>query len=127
MSKSNYRKTIVTEEVTKRINPRNTRIVNLYLKKLQEKNISHSIVKRKSDFVIFLCWNVKYNDNLLIPTFRKTQVNNFLSWGVQECGWSSSRVNAMKSLLNTLFDFVVDFLHDEYPTFHNPIERKSKS
>lgn len=120
-------KTIVTEEIVKRINPRNLRIVNLYIKKLQEKNISNSIVKRKSDFLIFLCWNALYNDNLLLPTFRKTQVNNFLLWGQRECNWSESRIKSMRSLLKTLFDFIVDFLDDEYPNFHNPIERiKSK-
>ena len=116
-------KTIVNEETMKRINPRNLRIVNLYIKKLQEKNISNSIVKRKSDFLIFLCWNAMYNDNLLLPTFRKTQVHNFLTWGAQNCGWSESRIKSMRSLLKTLFDFIVDFLYDEYPNFHNPIER----
>ena len=71
MPRKTYRKIIVTDEVLSKINKENNRIVERYLRNFDTKRSDKSVVVKRSDYNIFLCWNYLYNDNKPIPEIKK--------------------------------------------------------
>ena len=126
MPRQTYRNVIVTDEILEKINPVNLKIVNRYLRNFDTKRSDKSVVVKRSDYNIFLCWNYLYNDNVAIPDIKKSELLDFFDFGVNELGWGSSRFASMHSSLRTLFNYITNFLDDEYPNFRSYIDRIEK-
>ena len=71
MARKTYRKLIVTDEVLEKLNKENVRIVERYLRNFDTKRSDKSVVVKRSDFNIFLCWNCLYNENKPIYEIKK--------------------------------------------------------
>lgn len=126
MPRKTYRKVIVTEEVLAKINKENIRIVERYLRNFDTKRSDKSVIVKRSDYNIFLCWNYLYNDNKLIPEIKKYELMDYFDFGVNELGWGTSRFNSMHSSLNTLFNFIENFMDEDYVGFKNNMSKIEK-
>lgn len=126
MPRKTYRKIIVTEETLAKVNKENLHIVERYLKNFDTKRSDKSVVVKRSDFNIFLCWNCLYNENKIIPDIKKYELMDFFDFGVNELGWGTSRFNSMHSSLNTLFSFIENFMDEKYPNFRNNMSKIEK-
>ena len=130
LPRKTYRNVIVSDEILEKVNPENMKIVNRYLRNFDTKRSDKSVVVKRSDFNIFLCWNYLYNDNKLITDIKKIELLDYFDFGVTELGWGTARFNSMHSSLNTLFNYIVNFLDEIYPQFHNymgSIEKPKKT
>lgn len=126
MPRKTYRKVIVTDEILEKVNPVNKKIVNRYLKNFDTKRSDKSVVVKRSDYNIFLCWLYLYCDNKAMTDITKGELLDFFDFGVNDLGWGSSRFASMHSSLRTLFNYIVNFLDDEYKDFKNYIDRIEK-
>lgn len=126
MPRKTYRKVIVTEEILAKINKENQKIVDRYLRNFDTKRSDKSVIVKRSDYNIFLCWNYLYNDNKPIPQIKKYELMDFFDFGVNELGWGTSRFNSMHSSLNTLFNFIENFMDEDYVGFKNQMSKIEK-
>ena len=126
MPRKTYRKVIVTDEILAKINKENIRIVERYLRNFDTKRSDKSVIVKRSDYNIFLCWNYLYNDNKLIPEIKKYELMDYFDFGVNELGWGTSRFNSMHSSLNTLFNFIENFMDEDYIGFKNNMSKIEK-
>lgn len=121
------KKVVITDpEVEAKINPENKRIVDRYLRNFDTKRSDKSVIVKRSDYNIFLCWNVLYNDNKCIAEIKKYELMDFFDFGVNTLGWGTSRFHSMHSSLSTLFNFITNFLDEDYPNFVNHISKIEK-
>lgn len=126
MARRTLRNIIVTEDNLKQVLPENMKIVNRYLKNFDTKRSDKSTVVKRSDYNIFLCWNLLYNDNKLITDIKKIELLDYFDFGVTELGWGTARYNSMHSSLRTLFHYVETFMDDTYPLFRNQMDKIEK-
>lgn len=126
MPRKTYRKVIVTEEILAKINKENQKIVDRYLRNFDTKRSDKSVIVKRSDYNIFLCWNYLYNDNKPIPQIKKYELMDFFDFGVNELGWGTSRFSSMHSSLNTLFNFIENFMDEDYVGFKNQMSKIEK-
>ena len=126
MPRKTYRKVIVTDEVLAKVNKENIRIVERYLRNFDTKRSDKSVIVKRSDYNIFLCWNYLYNDNKPIPEIKKYELMDYFDFGVNELGWGTSRFNSMHSSLNTLFNFIENFMDEDYVGFKNNMSKIEK-
>lgn len=126
MGRKTKRVIITSPEVEAKINPENKKIVERYLRNFDTKRSDKSVVVKRSDLNIFLCWNCLYNDNKCIADLKKYELMDFFDFGVNTLGWGSARFHSVHSALSTLFNFIVNFLDEDYPNFVNHINKIEK-
>lgn len=126
MGRKTKKVVITSPEIEAKINPENKKIVERYLRNFDTKRSDKSVVVKRSDYNIFLCWNYLYNDNKCIADLKKYELMDFFDFGVNVLGWGTSRFHSMHSALSTLFNFMVNFLDEDYPNFINHINKIEK-
>lgn len=126
MGRKTNRVIITSPEIEAKINPENKKIVDRYLRNFDTKRSDKSVVVKRSDYNIFLCWNYLYNDNKCIADLKKYELMDFFDFGVNKLEWGTSRFHSMHSSLSTLFNFMVNFLDEDYPNFVNHINKIEK-
>ena len=126
MPRRTFRNIITSPETLAKVLPENRKIVERYMKNFDTKRSDKSVHVRESDLDIFLCWNCLYNENKLITEIKKYELMDFFDYGVKEMQWGTSRFYSMHSALSTLFDFIVNFLDDDYPRFVNNMGKIEK-
>ena len=62
MGRTTFKKKITSPELISQINPKNVKLINLFLKEKDRKCSDATIKVYKSNLEIFFCWNVLYND-----------------------------------------------------------------
>ena len=126
MSRETYRNKITSDELILQINPKNTNLINKFLKNFNTKRADKSVVVYRSNFNIFFCWNAKYNENKFFIDIRKSEFSDFFDFAVIELKWSPNRYANMWSSLNSLSNFIENILDEEYPTFRNQVKKIEK-
>ena len=123
MGRTTYRKIITDDETIGKINPKNQRLVNRFLRNFNTKRSDVSVNVYRSNFNIFFCWNVLYNDNKFFVDIRKSEFADFFDYAVEELRWSPSRYSNVWSSLNSLSNFIENLLDDDYPDYKNQVKK----
>lgn len=120
------KKIITSEELTKQINPKNTKLVNRFLQNFKTKRSGRSAKSYLSNYNIFFTWNLLNNDNKFFIDIKKMEMMDFFDYGVNELHWSPNRYAQVWSSLSSLSNFIENMLDEEYPLFRNVVKRIEK-
>lgn len=126
MSRQTFKKKITSEELINKINPQSKKLVDRFLKNFETKRSATSTKVYRSNFMIFLCWNVENNDNKAFTEIKKLDFMDFFDYASTELQWSPSRYAQMWSTLNSLGTFIENILDEEYPDFRNQVKKIEK-
>lgn len=121
MGRETFKKQFTTPEIISQINPKNIKLMNLYLKDKSRKCSDATMKVYKSNLNIFFCWNVIYNDNKYYPEIKKIEISEFFDFLVNELKIQGKRFSHYRSVLSTLSDIVIKYYDEDYPTFKNII------
>jgi len=114
-----FRKKITTPERIEKINPDNSWMVEKYLKNFATKRSPNSVTAYQSNFNIFFCWNLLYNDNKLFTKIKKFEMQEFFDFALTDLKWKSNRYLQVYSSLSELSKFLERFYDEKYPDFRN--------
>jgi len=118
-ARETYFKKITSPELIEKINPVNKKFVDKYLRNFATKRSPRSVKAYKSNFNIFFCWNILYNDNADFTDVRKMEMQDFFDFGLTELKWSPNRYAQVHSSLSELSKFIEKFYDEQYPTYRN--------
>ena len=121
MARKTFRKVITSKELIEKINPKNKKLAELFLKDKNRKCSDATIKNYTSDLNIFFCWVVDNAENKFFPDIKKFEFSDFFSFCVDELKWSGKRFARMRSTLSSLSECVIKYYDEEYPTFRNVI------
>lgn len=106
---------ITTPEKVKQINPKNMELQKDFLDHLSSLGRAEStIFQYEHNLMVFWMWNLEYNNNKFFVDLKKRELAKFQSHTINEWGWSSKRVRAVKSTLSRLGKYIEDILDDEF-------------
>lgn len=123
MSRKTFRKIITSPELIEKINPKNKKLMQMFLKYKNAKCSDKTMESYKSDLNIYFCYNVVENDNKFYIETKKIELSNFFDYGLLELKWSGNRYLRMRSLMNSFSDFIVDYLDEDFPNYKNLINK----
>lgn len=123
MARKTFQKKITSEEILSKINPKNKRLIERFLKFKNAKCSDGTIEGYRSDLNIFFSYNYLYNDNKFFIDIKKIELAEFFDYGITELKWGGNRYCRMRSLLKSFSDFICDFLDEDYPNFKNLIDK----
>jgi len=127
MARKTFRKIITSEENTAKINPENMSLVEQFIKDKSIRTSTKTLVVYESNMLMFLTWNLLYNENKHFTEIKKLEFSNFFSYAAEELQLGSSRLNNIRSTLSSLSNFIEKFFDEEYPDFRNVILRVIES
>lgn len=121
MPRKTFKKIITSPELIEQINPKNKKLIELFLKDKTRKCSAKTIENYHSDLNIFFCWVIENAENKFYPDIKKFEISDFFSFTTEEDGlrWSGKRFARMRSVLSSLSDCVIKFYDDDYPLFRN--------
>ena len=123
MGRKTFRKVITSDELLSKINRKNIRLMESFLKHKNAKCTDKTIIGYRSDLNIFFCYNYMYNDDKFFINIKKLELAEFFDYGLLELKWSGNRYARMRSLISSFSDFICDYLDDDYPDFRNLINK----
>lgn len=130
MAKSNgretFRKVITSPELTAQINPKNMKFVERFLKNFATKRSPKSVTVYRSNLIIFLTWNLLYNENKLFMDVRKIELADFFDYCVTELKWNANRYHQMHSSLSSFSAWIENYFDEDYPMFRNLLPKIEK-
>ena len=121
-----YRNVITSDELTKQINPKNTQLVDRFLKNFATKRSPLSVKNYRSDYNIFFTWNLLYNDNEEFVKIKKYEMLDFFDFCCTELKWGSARYARMHSALCSFSDWIENVYDEKYPEFRNVVKKIEK-
>lgn len=121
MGRKTYRKIITSPEILEKINPKNKKLAERFLKEKKTRSSKGTVDGYESDLNIFFTWNYLNNDDKFFIDLKKLELADFFGYCVDELQWGSSRFARMRSCLSSLSDHVEKFYDDDYPLFKNII------
>ena len=86
-----FRKIITSQELTAQINKDNIKLVERFLKNFATKRSPKSVTVYRSNLIMFLTWNLLYNENKLFTDIRKIEFADFFDFCVAELRWNANR------------------------------------
>jgi integrase len=126
MPRKTFKKIITSPELIEQINIENKKLVSKFLKNFNTKRSNGSVKSYTSNFNIFFCWNILYNDNKEFVKIRKSELIEFFDFGATELRWSPNRYSQVWSSLSSLSNFIENILDDDYPDFRNIVKKIEK-
>jgi site-specific recombinase XerD len=121
MARKTFKQKIVTDELIEKINSKNRKLMDAFLKEKNTRSSDTTIEAYRSDLYIFFCYNVLYNENKFFIDIKKLEFADFFSYVTSELQWKSARFSRMRACLSSLSQFIEKFYDDEYPMFKNTI------
>lgn len=121
-----FKNIITSEDIISKINPKNKKIVDRYIKNFDTKHSDGSTKVAISNFNIFFCWNFVNNENKFFCDIKKSEMMDFFDYGITEMKWGSSRYSNVWSSLNQLSLFIENILDDDFPDFRNIVKKIEK-
>ena len=121
-----FRKVITSDELIEKINLKNKMLVDRFLKNFATKRSPKSVTVYKSNLMIFMCWNVEFNDNIFFIDFKKYMLLDFFDYCCTELKWSSARYSQMHSCLSSFSTFIEDIYDEQYKGFRNLLPKIEK-
>ncbi|MCP3925535.1 MAG: site-specific integrase [Desulfobacterales bacterium] len=119
MARKTFRKIITSPEIIEKINSKNKKLINQFLRKKNAQCSDVTIVNYQSDLNIYFCYNYLYNDNKFFIDTKKIELAEFFDYGLLDLKWSGNRYSRMRSLMSSFSDFIEDYLDEDYPEFKN--------
>ncbi len=126
MARSTFKKVITSPELIEKINPVNKKLVRRFLKNFDTRRSDASTKVYTSNFNIFFCWNVIYNDNKSFLDIKKSEMMDFFDFTLTDLKWGSARYSNEWSSLNQLALFIENILDDDYPDYKNVVKKIEK-
>jgi integrase len=130
MAKNNgretFRKVITSPELTAQINQKNMKLVERFLKNFATKRSPKSVTVYRSNLIMFLTWNLLYNENKLFTDIRKIELADFFDFCVTELKWNANRFHQMHSSLSSFSAWIENYFDDDYPMFRNLLPKIEK-
>lgn len=127
MARSTYRQIITSPENWAKVNEKNIKLMNMFLKEKNTRASDTTIEGYRSDLSIFFTWNLLENDNKFYIDIKKMEFAEFFSYCVTELKWGSAKFSRTKSCLSSLGIFIERLLDDQYPEFRNIINKSIES
>lgn len=121
MTRKTYKKIIVTNELLEKINIKNKKLVEAFLKEKNTRASDTTIEAYRSDLNIFFCWNIMQNENKFFVDIKKLEFAEFFSFATNELKWGSARFGRCRATLSSLSQFIEKFYDEDYPNFRNVI------
>lgn len=121
MGRQTFKKKITNEDTIAKVNPKNIKLGERFLRQKSTKCSKTTINNYRSDLNIFWCWNFANNDDTFFTDIAKFEFADFFAYGVGELKWGSERYKRMRSVLSSLSDFIETYFDKEYPEFRNVI------
>lgn len=124
-----FRKVITSPELTAQINKDNIKLMERFLKNFATKRSPKSVTVYRSNLIIFLTWNLLYNENKLFTDIRKIEYADFFDFCVSELRWNANRYHQCHSSLSSFSAWIENYFDEDYPQFRNllpKIEKPSK-
>ena len=124
-----FRKVITSPELTAQINKDNIKLMERFLKNFATKRSPKSVTVYRSNLIIFLTWNLLYNENKLFTDIRKSEYADFFDFCVSELRWNANRYHQCHSSLSSFSAWIENYFDEDYPQFRNllpKIEKPSK-
>ena len=124
-----FRKVITSPELTAQINKDNIKLMERFLKNFATKRSPKSVTVYRSNLIIFLTWNLLYNENKLFTDIRKIEYADFFDFCVSELRWNANRYHQCRSSLSSFSAWIENYFDEDYPQFRNllpKIEKPSK-
>lgn len=124
-----FRKVITSPELTAQINKDNIKLMERFLKNFATKRSPKSVTVYRSNLIIFLTWNLLYNENKLFTDIRKIEYADFFDFCVSELHWNANRYHQCHSSLSSFSAWIENYFDEDYPQFRNllpKIEKPSK-
>lgn len=123
MSRKTFRKVITSKEAIEKINPKNKKLIEMFLRNKNAKCSDKTIQNYRSDLNIFFCYNLYNNENKFFIDIKKIEMADFFDYGLLELKWSGNRYARIRSLMNSFSTFIENFLDEDYPNFKNIVEK----
>ena len=124
MPRKTEQHTIVTPELWDKVSNENKELMNEFIEYCKSTNKSTKTVDGYlNDIMIFLTWNLQYNNNKFFVDFTKRDVIKYQGWMVNTQKLSSARVRRLKSAISSMSNFIEAIMDDLYPNFR-PIINK---
>lgn len=127
MPRDTFSKRITSDELTSQINPENLKLIERFLKEKNIRTSEKTIKVYRSNMVIFMTWNLLYNENKSFLNIKKIEFSDFFSFCVDEMKLGSARLNNLRSVLSSLSIFIEKFMDESNPTFRNVILKTIES
>ena len=124
-----FRKVITSPELTAQINKDNIKLMERFLKNFATNRSPKSVTVYRSNLIIFLTWNLLYNENKLFTDIRKIEYADFFDFCVSELRWNANRYHQCHSSLSSFSAWIENYFDEDYPQFRNllpKIEKPSK-
>lgn len=112
---------IVTDELLAKVDPRNKKLQEQFLKIKGTTSSEITIKNYSSDLDIFFCWNVLENDNKFFVDIRKLDFSNFFVFATETLQWKSARFGRERATLSSFSNFIEKYYDEDYPKFRNVI------
>jgi integrase len=111
----------VTNEKWNSINKSNREIVEEFLK--QSSNLSdYTLRQYESGLKIFFIWIADNKENKNFWEIKPRDFLHYQNWLIER-GLSSSAIRFKRSAVSTLNNYITVYYSDEYPTFHNYVNK----
>lgn len=128
MARETFRKIITTPEKIEQIEPNNKKLVDRFLRYMSQMRSEGTIKTYRSNFNIFFCWNLDYNDNKPFEQIKKLEMQDFFIFCSEELRYSPNRYSQMHSSLSSLSTYIENQLDelDRYANFRNIVPKIDK-
>lgn len=121
-----YRKIITSPEIIAQINPKNTMLMEKFLKNFATRRSPKSVVVYRSNLKMFFCYCVTELDNKFYIDLKKYDLMEFFDYCVTELKWHSNRFHEMHSCLSSFSTWIENYYDDQYPMFRNLLPKIEK-
>ena len=128
MARKTFRKVITTPEKIEMIESSNKKLVERFLRYMSQTKSEGTIKVYKSNFDIFFCWNLDYNDNKPFEKIKKIEMQDFFAFCTEELQYSPNRFAQMHSSLSSLSTYIENQLDEieRYENFRNIVTKIEK-
>ena len=109
MARKTFRKVITSPENIEKIESSNKKLVERFLRYMSQTKSEGTIKVYKSNFNIFFCWNLEYNDNKPFETIKKIEMQDFFIF--------SSDIKMLENQLDEI---------ERYENFRNIVQKIEK-
>lgn len=128
MARKTFKKVITTLEKLEEIDDSNKKLVERFLRYMVPRSSEGTIKVYKSNFNIFFCWNLDYNENKPFEKIKKIELQDFFLFCSEELKYSPNRYAQMHSSLSSLSNYIENQLDeiDRYKDFRNIVKKVEK-
>lgn len=128
MARKTFKKKITTPEKIEKIEESNKKLVERFLKYMSQLRSEGTVKTYGSNFNIFFCWNLDYNENKPFEKIKKIEFQDFFIFCSETLQYSPNRYAQMHSSLSSLSKYIENHLDEieRYENFRNVVPKIEK-